>query len=146
MEDDRAARFKTLIRVSPDKAYAALTTSEALDMWFTTSSTVDARAGGNIMFRWENWGVDEYTGELGGPVLEAEPGERFVFRWPADSRGYETTVEVDFKRHPQGTVVSLRERGYIDGPVGTQDLMNRQAGWAEVLTLMKFYLEHGVVY
>jgi hypothetical protein len=27
-----------------------------------------------------------------------------------------------------------------------QDLLNRVAGWASVLTQMKYYLEHGVKY
>ena len=31
-------------------------------------------------------------------------------------------------------------------PEGRQDLLNRVSGWAQVLTLMKFYLEHGVQY
>jgi hypothetical protein len=29
---------------------------------------------------------------------------------------------------------------------GKQDLLNRVVGWAEVLTLLKFYIEHGVTY
>ena len=30
--------------------------------------------------------------------------------------------------------------------VDVQDLLNRATGWGCVLTLMKFYLEHGVTY
>jgi len=55
-------------------------------------------------------------------------------------------VEIDIEPHPDGSVVRLVEHGYEDSEIGMQDLMNRQAGWAEVLTLMKFSLEHGVGY
>ena len=140
------ARFSTLVRVSPGRVYDALATSEGLDSWFTTEATVDARAGGSISFRWKDWGLEGYSGENGGPVLEAKRPERFVFRWRADSGGYDTTVEIDIEPHPDGSVVRLVEHGYEDSEIGMQDLMNRQAGWAEVLTLMKFSLEHGVGY
>jgi len=42
--------------------------------------------------------------------------------------------------------VRLIEYGYEDTLAGKQDLLNRVSGWAQVLTLMKFYNEHGVRY
>jgi uncharacterized protein YndB with AHSA1/START domain len=138
--------FKTLVRVKPERAYDAIATGAGLDEWFTTGATVDARPGGSIRFRWKDWGLDRYTGENSGPVLEARRPERFVFQWRADSGTYSTTVEVDFEPVDEGTVVRLVEYGYEETPDGMQDLLNRVSGWAQVLTLMKFYLEHGVRY
>ena len=146
MATNRTASFKTLIRAKPEPIYDALATSEGLDAWFTTGATMDAKPGGGIVFRWENWGTDKFTGEIEGSVLEANRPERFVFRWRADSGGYDTTVEIDIEPHPEGSLIQLVEYGYEDGPVGTQDLMNRHSGWAQALTLMKFYVEHGVTY
>lgn len=146
MDETRQARFSTLVRVSPERVYDAMATAEGLDAWFTRGASVKAEAGGSILFRWRNWGLERYTGENGGPVLQAKRPERFVFRWKADSGRYDTTVEIDIAAHEEGSVIKLIEHGYEDGPVGTQDLMNRQAGWAQALTLMKFYLEHGVTY
>ena len=143
MAEDRTARFRILIRSERERVYDALATSEGMDAWFTTGAEIDARPGGSIHFRWEDWGLDDYCGENRGPVLEAERPGRFVFRWKADSGGYETTVAIDITEHAEGSVVSLVETGYQDGPVGFQDLMNRQSGWAHVLTLMKFHLEYG---
>jgi uncharacterized protein YndB with AHSA1/START domain len=99
-----------------------------------------------LVFRWENWGVERFAGEMAGEVVEARPAQRFSFRWPVDSGGYMTTVVVDFETHPDGTVVRLVEGIYEDGEVGTQDMMNRASGWAQALTLMKFWVEHGVTY
>src|SRR5262249_4510802 len=129
--------FRTLVRAEPERVYDAIATSEGLDGWFTTGADVDARPGGTINFRWKDYGLDHYDGENGGPVLEAARPHRFVFKWKADSGGYDTTVEIDFEPVPEGTVVRLIEHGYEDSPAGQQDLMNRVSGWAQVLTLMK---------
>lgn len=134
------------MRVPPENAYDAITTAKGLDRWFTRGAEVEAKAGGHIRFRWEDYGPDGYTGENGGPVLEARRPERFVFQWTADSGGYDTTVEIDFEAHEKGTLVHLMEHGYEDSPMGMQDLLNRAMGWGCVLTMMKFYLEHGVTY
>lgn len=138
--------FRTLVRVQPERVYDAIATSEGLNSWFTTGATVDARPGGQIHFRWKDWGLDHYTGENSGPVLEANRSDRFAFQWKADGGSYYTTVEIDFERVDEGTVVKLIEYGYEDTPTGMQDLLNRVSGWAQVLTLMKFHLEHGVSY
>lgn len=146
MSSSQKVDFHSLIRTRPERAYDAIATSEGLDAWFTTGAVVDAKPGGTIQFRWENYGPDGYDGENGGPVLEARRPERFVFQWRADSGLYDTTVEIDFERHEEGTMVRLVEYGYEDSPTGMQDLLNRATGWGCVLTLMKFYLEHGVTY
>lgn len=135
--------FRTLIKAPPERVYDAISTGQGLDEWFTKGAEVEARPGGHIHFRWKDWGVDCYTGEARGPVLEARSPERFVFQWPADSGGYETTVQFDLSPTDHGTMVRVREEGYEDSPVGMQDLLNRVAGWAEALTILKFYLEYG---
>jgi uncharacterized protein YndB with AHSA1/START domain len=109
-------------------------------------TALEARAGGARVFRWKDWGVNEFTGEIAGEVVEARPAERFVFRWPVDSGGYMTTVVIDFEPHPDGAVVRLVEGLYEDGDVGKQDMLDRASGWAQALTLMKFWVEHGVAY
>ena len=143
---DEKVNFKTLVRVKPERVYDALATGAGLDEWFTVGATVDARPGGTIHFRWRDHGLDHYSGENGGPVLDARRPERFVFQWKADIGDYLTTVEIDFEPVEEGTIVKLIETGYADTAEGMQDLLNRVSGWAEVLTLMKFYLEHGVRY
>ena len=59
---------------------------------------------------------------------------------------FNTTVTIDFEPHPEGTVVRLLEGTYEEGEVGNQDMLNRAGGWAQALTLMKFWVEHGLKY
>jgi uncharacterized protein YndB with AHSA1/START domain len=138
----------TLIRASPEKVYDAIATGEGLDAWFTSGSFVDARPGGRIKFVWKDWGPDKYTTESDGPVLEAERGKRFVFQWNPDHGNPKlaTTIEINFEPVDEGTVVRLREFGHEDTPTSRAALAECAAGWGEAITLMKFYVEHGITY
>jgi uncharacterized protein YndB with AHSA1/START domain len=90
----------------------------------------------------ERLGRGSVHGRNPGRVLETSRPHRHVFQWRADSGTYDTKVEIDFEAVAEGTIVKLVETGYEDTPAGMQDLLNRVSGWAQVLTLMKFYLEH----
>jgi uncharacterized protein YndB with AHSA1/START domain len=142
----REVRFETIVRADPARVYEAMASTEGLDGWFTTGTTLEPRPGGALVFRWRDWGVERFSGEMAGEVVEARAPERLVFKWPVDSGGYMTTVTVDFEPHAEGTVVRLLEGTYEDGDVGTQDMLNRAGGWAQALTLMKFWVEHGLKY
>jgi len=136
----------TFIRADPLSIYNALATSEGLDAWFTNGSMVNAVPGGEIHFRWVNWGPDHITAEDGGPVLEAIPPKRFIFQWHPDTPDYATTVEINIKPIENGTIVSLCEYGYADTPSGHKAMISCATGWGEALTLLKFYLELGAHY
>ncbi|OGO31065.1 MAG: hypothetical protein A2136_07240 [Chloroflexi bacterium RBG_16_54_11] len=136
----------TFIRAEPQRVYNALTTPEGLDAWFTTGASVEAHEGGEIVFRWKDWGPDHINDEDGGPVLETVYPRRFVFQWHPDLPEYTTTVEINITPAEGGTIISLREHGFADTPSARTALMNCATGWGEALTLLKFYLEYGVVY
>lgn len=144
--DDLEIKHATFIRASADQVYNAFTTAEGLDAWFTEGAHVDPRPGGKIIFRWRDWGPDRVTGEDGGSVLEAVPSERFVFQWHPEDSSYATTVEVEFSQKEGGTIVRLREYGYLDTPTSRRCQLDCAAGWGETLTLLKFYVEHGLRY
>jgi uncharacterized protein YndB with AHSA1/START domain len=143
---DMLILHSTLIRAAPEQVYQALATAEGLDAWFTRGATMDPRPGGSITFRWRDWGPERISDEGGGAVLEAIPGQRFVFQWHPDTEAYATTVEIDLEPDPQGTTVRLRESGYQDTPSGREAFTNCATGWGEALTLLKFYLEHSLRY
>jgi uncharacterized protein YndB with AHSA1/START domain len=140
----REVRFDTIVRADPKTVFDAIATAEGLDGWFTSGTTLEAKPGGALVFRWKDWGVEKFTGEMAGDVVVAHRPDRFVFRWPVDLGGYMTTVIIDIETHAEGSVVRLVEGEYEDGEVGTQDMLNRASGWAQALTLMKFWVEHGV--
>lgn len=143
----REVRFDTLVRAAPGSVFDAMATTDGLDRWFTRGgSTLEPGPGGALVFRYQNWGTENFTGEMVGEVVEHRRPEKFVFRWPVDSGGYMTTVRIDFEPHADGTLVRLVEGVYEPGDVGLQDMLNRASGWAQALTLMKFWVEHGVTY
>jgi len=150
MTDSLGVEIKqaTLIRASPERVYDAIATAEGLDSWFTSGSVVDARPGGRIQFVWKDWGPDKYTTESDGPVLEAERGKRFVFQWNPDSGNRElaTTIEINLEAVKEGTILRLREYGHENTSTSVAALAECAAGWGEAITLMKFYVEHGITY
>ena len=134
----------TIVRAPRERVYDAFTQAEQLDSWFTTGAQVDARPGGTVTWRWRRWGADETTAEDSGPALEATRPERYVFQWQARLGG--TTVEIELEEHPAGTLVRLREHGYPDTPEGWEQFCSCSTGWGEALTLVKFWVEHGIRY
>jgi len=86
-------------------------------------------------------GVDRVTAEDGGPVLAAEPGRRFTFRWQPDGPDYSTTVEIGLEAVPEGTLVRVCESGYRDTPSGRRALLSCATGWGEALALLARHLE-----
>ena len=109
-------------------------------------SKVNAVPGGEIHIRWVNRGSDHITAEDDGLVLEAIPQKRFVFQWHPDKLNNPTTVEINNEPTVGGTIVSLREHGYSYTESSRTTMINCAVGWGEALTLLKFYLEHGVHY
>jgi uncharacterized protein YndB with AHSA1/START domain len=143
---DLEIKHAVFIRAGRERVYDALTTAAGLDGWFTTGAFVEARPRGEIRFRWKDWGPDHITAEDGGPVLEAQRPERFIFQWHPDNPSYATTVEINFESCDEGTIVQLREYGYQETSPGRRALLDCATGWGEALTLLKFYVEHGIHY
>jgi len=71
---------------SPDEVWEALTEPERLEEWFATEAELDARPGGEGVFRWGN------GEERRAVVREAEEPERLVLDW---DDGGEVVLELD---------------------------------------------------
>lgn len=138
-------RHETLVRAPRTKVWEALTTGNGLDGWFTQGSEVDLRPGGAVRLRWREWGPQKIDAQDGGPVLEAVAPERFVFRWHEDAEN-PTQVTFDLEEHPEGTLLRVVDDGYPDTERGKELFMDCAAGWGEALTLVKFWVEHGLRY
>lgn len=135
---------KALVAASPERLWEAIATGPGLDGWFTTGAVVEARPGGRILFRWEDWGPDRFSGAYEGRVLEADPPRRLVFRWPVDARTYDTTVAIALEPRGGVTLLTLAEEGFEEGPDGLREMLARSNGWGEALAFLKVFLEHGV--
>jgi uncharacterized protein YndB with AHSA1/START domain len=136
----------TWIAVSPSRVYKTLTTAKGWDAWFTSGTTLDLEEGGRIRLRWKNWGPEEITGEDGGPILGFEKNRLFRFQWHPQGEESPTTVTFTLKAKGNGTVLSVKDEGYMDTREGIEAFGYCAAGWGEALTLLKFYLERGEMY
>ncbi len=132
----------TYIAAPPEDVFDTITSAGGWDSFFTTGMELDPTPGGNITFRWKDWGPDLYTIGAPGKVVEVERPRRFVFEWGETP----TKVEFDLSAEFGGTVVRLKESGYNDTPKDRDMILECASGWGEALTLLKFYLEHGIVY
>jgi uncharacterized protein YndB with AHSA1/START domain len=74
---------------SPAEVWEALTEPERLEEWFATEVELDARPGGEGVFRWGD------GDERRAVVRELEPGERLVLDWEDDGRVVLELEEVD---------------------------------------------------
>ena len=57
-----------------------------------------------------------------------------------------TRVELNLEASGDGTIVRVKEDGYPNSEAGLAACLDCAAGWGEAMTLLKFYLEHGLTY
>ena len=84
--------------VPPDEVWEALTDPDQLEEWFANDVELDARVGGEGVFRWADGDERRAT------VVEATPGERLVLDWDDDG-----TVELTLEEVEEGTRLHVRE-------------------------------------
>jgi uncharacterized protein YndB with AHSA1/START domain len=102
---------------SPAEVWEALTEPERLEEWFATEAELDARPGGEGVFR---WGDGE---ERRAVVREAEPEERLVLDWEDEGR-----VVVELEEVDGGTRVRVVEQS----PEWSTALELRALAWVAV--------------
>jgi uncharacterized protein YndB with AHSA1/START domain len=133
----------TYIAAAAEKVFDVITSAAGWDASFTTGMTLDLKPGGDCTFRWENWGPDFYTLAAPGKVVAVERPGKFAFQWGSDPV---RTITFNLSAEMGGTVIRLTEDGYLDTPEGRSSILECASGWGEALTLLKFYIEHGIVY
>ena len=141
---DCKIKQSTFIAASPDKVYDTITDAHKWDEFFTTGMELDPRPGGVCSFSWKDWGPNKSSMKAPGKVVDTKRPGLFVFQWGQD--GKETTIRFELSAMDGGTVVALTEDGYQDTPEGRAMILECASGWGEALTLLKFYIEHGIVY
>ena len=143
---DKAIRHQSLIFVSPERVYDTITSGEGWNAFFTSDSEVDPKPGGRIVFRWKDWGPQNYTVSAEGKVHRAERPNLFVFEWYPVGKDHPTVITFELTPKEGATVVAVSEDGYPNTPDGRAMILECATGWGEAVTLLKFYLEHGVTY
>ena len=141
---DARIKMQTFIFASPEKVYSTITSAKEWDSFFTTGMELDPRPGGVCSFAWKDWGPNKYTLKVPGRVTEAVQASVFSFEWGREGR--QTSVRFELADNDGGTVVVLAEDGYRDDRDGRAMIVECASGWGEALTLLKFYMEHNIIY
>jgi uncharacterized protein YndB with AHSA1/START domain len=94
MEVEREVVFPA----APDEVWEALTEAERLEEWFANDVELDARPGGEGVFRWDD-GEERHA-----VVRELEAERRIVFDWDDDGQTVIELAEVE-----EGTLVHVVE-------------------------------------
>lgn len=137
---------QTYIKVSIDKVFKTLSTAEGWNAWFTnqTSLHMEQDGTGEIRLKWDGFGQEKLELEDGGRILRAVRDESFVFQWSPGE--LVTTVEFKLEPYQKGTLIMLKEVGYSNSDKDIKACINCAVGWGEAMTLLKIYLEEGIVY
>lgn len=141
---DAKIKQRTFIARPPEQVYDTLTSAGKWDEFFTTGMELDPKPGGVCAFAWKDWGPDKYTLKVQGKVIEAQRPSLFVFQWGPEEKA--TTIRIELEATEHGTVLTLTEEGYRDTSEGFAMMLECASGWGEAITLLKFYMEHGLVY
>jgi uncharacterized protein YndB with AHSA1/START domain len=78
-----------VLEATPEEVWEALTDPERLEEWFATEVELDAREGGEGVFRWGD------GDERRAVVRELEPEERLVLDWDDEGQVVLELEEVD---------------------------------------------------
>jgi uncharacterized protein YndB with AHSA1/START domain len=139
-------KHQIFIAAPVEKVYDTITSADKWNKFFTHSTEIDLRPGGKIIWRWKDWGPNFYTTEAPGLVVKAERPSVFAFQWYPVDKDRPTTIEFKLSDKYGGTVIELTESGYLDTEKDRAMILECASGWGEALTLLKFYIERGVVY
>ncbi|QTM99742.1 hypothetical protein ERJ70_10780 [Sediminibacillus dalangtanensis] len=138
-------KHRTYIKKQVSVVYNALTTEEGWNAWFTDGTTLILSEDGKGTLRlcWENFGVEGQWVEEYCQITAMDTDKLFAFSWkPGQS---ETVVRFLLKAYEAGTIVELEEKGYSLSNLDVQTSLFCAAGWGEAMTLLKIYLETGLV-
>ncbi len=145
---DTEISHSTIIKASIEKVYDSISTAEGLDEWFTKGAVVDNTIGGTIYFRRKTKDANnrEIISEDKGIITEFIRPYHFAFKWQPDNDTYYTTVHFKLDYAHEGTIIFVQEHGFKNTSEGRKILLSNATSWGETLTILKYYLEHGITY
>ncbi len=135
--------FAEKFNVSVKKLWNALYNPKGWDPWFTDGMRIEE--DGNMFFRWVRLtDVEEVLDR--GKVLVVVPEKVFEFLWFEEEDGFRSRVE--FKLTAVGdnsTVLEIRDTIFVKDEEELHIRYNCAYGWGQMMTLLKAYLEKGIV-
>lgn len=128
------------IQKPPAEVFDAVVKPDKLGGYFVQTASGPLAEGKTV-----KWKFAETPESFDVVVRQVVPNERIIFEWPSDTGGYNTCVEMVFKRLDDGaTLVQISERGWKDDAPGVQASYGNAGGWMHMICCMKAYLEYGI--
>lgn len=91
------------------------------------------------------WDFADHPGAFPVDVKEMVANQLIAFEWDAREGGYKTRVEMRFEAvDASTTLVTISESGWRDTPKGLESSYGNCQGWAQMLSCLKAYVEHGI--
>ena len=97
-------------------------------------------------FYWENFGGGRETVSQKGRIIHVDLNHQLSLEWQTNEDGNRAVTKFVLTPHESGTLVELEESGYKWSERDMKVALICAGGWGEALTLLKFYLEHGLTY
>lgn len=145
MKKFRPIEFSTYIHKARPDVYQSLITMNGWNGCFTTGATIDLSSK-VIHFRWKDLGPEKINAETEGTNLDYIQNKSMSFSWHHKSLPEPTRVSFELIDKGEGTIITVKDEGYVQTEKGEFMFMDCSAGWAEFLTLLKIYLETGYRY
>jgi len=130
MSKTLTVNVKRVIAGAPAKVYEAwMDPKQACNPWsYGKPASMEAKVGKPFFM------VMGSAGAHFGRILKLLKGKQLQFTWMSRyTRGLESTVTVDFKKHAAGTLMTLRHTGLPNDSFGRAHI----AGWGDFLGMME---------
>ena len=127
-----------------EDVFDAVVSSERLCRYFTDNSSGNLAEGDRVTWNWNEFGDFPVTvtkvvaNELIQLSLDARD-------WHKTDESYDVAVIFEFEKLDNGdTMLSISEEGWKTDAVGLKGSYENCGGWAQTLTYLKAYIEHGI--
>jgi len=138
-------KFRVAARIAKPvhEVFEAVADPAQLSRYFTTGGARGRLETGATV----TWDFHDFPGAFPVHVIEVVPDERIVLEWKANEPGtdYRVTVTMTFTPTDDGrTLVEIAEEGWHETDAGLKASYGNCMGWAQMLTALKMWLEHGI--
>ncbi len=143
-----AVTRQVVVRASRGRAFDAFVSVHDLLHWMADGAVIGRRTGGNWSLGWYADPDSDAGYTSMGTIEEYEPGVRLVvgslvFGTPEGDEFGPMKLSVAFEEAPDGTLVTVTQEGFGDGPAWDTYVGQLGPGWDRMLSDLKGWLEEG---
>lgn len=142
---DLKFKVQTGIQKPVAEVFDAVYNPDKLSGYFTTGgASAKLDEGTTVMWKFADFhGADEEGFPV--KVTKAVPNELIVLEWAGEKDRPDNVVEMHFKSlDDDSTLVSISESGWSETQAGLDRSYGNCMGWAQMLSALKAYVEHGI--